>query len=147
MSISTFARKLSFGIVIGATMSTSAGAQVSAYLCDMKNYGRGYSNSSQYYLQFDQAKGQVLAYDGAIAFENNKTPVATTYKAGANGRYKFRYPLEVHYKNNTTGRADFNVTFFSGRNEVHLSVRYAGADNNGMGGKGKCKPTKPMTFK
>lgn len=147
MSISTFARTLALGLFAGLAVSSAAGAQVSAYLCDMQNYGRGYSNSDQYYLQFDPATKQVTAYDGLIAYENDKSPIVAPYKVSANGRYKFTYPVEVMFKSRTTGRVDFRGTFFPDRNDVHVSVHFAGRDNHGMGGKGKCKPTKPMTFK
>ncbi len=147
LTIAGFVQRLALGAVSGIVIASAAQAQVTAYKCDMKNYGRGYANSDQMFLQLDQGKGVALVYDGLIANENDKKPVVAKYTMGSNGRYKLRYSVDVTYKNHTTGRADFIVTFFPGRNDLHLSAGFAGADNNGMGGRGKCKAVKPVEFK
>ena len=132
-------------VLAGSMMlGTAAAAQVSAFSCKMSNYGRGYGNSDEMFLQLDESRNIAVVYDGLIHNYHDKKPIVERYTKSGNGRYEIHYGLDMKFKGNLSSRADFAVRYFADRREILVSVNYAGADNQGMGGRGKCQPTKAV---
>lgn len=113
------------------------------YECDLTGYGRGFTAPKPYYFGLDTASGKGHAMGPGIHHFNNGEPIeAPLKKRGANG-YRINYDLNVKFKNNKSGRARFDVTYYADKSNLMMSVDFPGADNHGMGARGRCVPAKP----
>lgn len=123
-------------------LAQMAQAEPTWYQCDLKAHGRGFPAPKPYFFGIDAAKGKGLAMGPWIHHYNNEEPIVAAFsKRGANG-YRIQYELDIEFKGNESGRARFDVTYYADKANLMMIVDYPGADNHGMGARGRCEPAK-----